>query len=234
MNIIKNLSILATAAFLTSCAHHLSESECRDTNWHSVGFQDALNGFESKNLEQEKKDCNKFNIKLDHKSYSAGWDKGMKQYCTEQNGYDLGVQGLSYSTICHAEYYAAIDAGYTRGIRKFCKNPDNAYNLGRSGLPYPNFCPPELEAEFRNGYAEGARILHAIKSLQAEISSIDASIIAKQRRIGDLDWQLGRHDISREQFRSLNWERQELVRSIEDLRYSRARLVSQKSDIEIR
>ncbi len=219
---------------LTSCAHHLSESECRNINWHDRGYQDSSHGLGQNNLLKEQKDCEKFNIKINNKAYNNGWQQGMKQYCTDKNGYDLGVQGLDYSPICQGAYSLLIDKGYQRGVRQYCKNPDNAYNLGRSGSPYPNFCPADLQARFRNAYNDGRHIFTAVSGLQNEIKGIDANIRAKQDRLEEIDRELRDRTISDGQYRRLKMERRDLVRDIEELRFNRSRLVSQKSEIETR
>ena len=105
-------------ASLAGCASTtLSENQCKANDWYTVGYADGSSGYDASRLLQHDDACVDHGIIPDRAQYTAGWDAGIAQYCTPENGFDLGERGGLYSRICPAnlenEFHAAYSNGHT-------------------------------------------------------------------------------------------------------------------------
>ena len=124
MSKFKTITILIIGlliASLSGCATHLSEEQCRSMNWHQMGFNDADQGHNSRDLSQYTSDCAKFNIAVNTTLYQKGWDAGARDYCQPNKGFDLGANGENYSHICPANLAAKYKHQWQLGLDKYWK-----------------------------------------------------------------------------------------------------------------
>lgn len=79
-------------------------------------------------------------------------------------------------------------AGWSAGIEDFCSS-DNGYDFGERGGTYQGTCPGLLDRAFRAGYERG----RLVGQLQRRLDELD-------RRISDVENELYKPDLSREQY----------------------------------
>jgi hypothetical protein len=107
---------LVASILLTSCST-MSQSECTMANWSVVGQNDGETGKKSSHYSQYQNDCGEFGISVDIDSYISGWETGIAQYCTRENGYRVGTSGVFYQNSCPAKYedefFSAFQMGRT-------------------------------------------------------------------------------------------------------------------------
>ena len=101
-------------ASLAGCASTtLSENQCKANDWYTVGYADGSSGYDASRLLQHDDACVEHGIIPDRAQYTAGWDAGIAQYCTPENGFDLGERGGLYNRICPAN----LENDFMRPIR---------------------------------------------------------------------------------------------------------------------
>ncbi|MFT5934677.1 MAG: hypothetical protein ACI83N_001456 [Hydrogenophaga sp.] len=110
------LSCLSAVVLLTGCAA-MSEKECLTADWRDQGMKDALNGHERTRLADVREACAKAGVVPNEALYFDGWNRGIRQFCTPDNGARWGRQGRSYSGACPAELGTAFSERYREGRR---------------------------------------------------------------------------------------------------------------------
>ncbi len=115
-----NLSImvLALPLILSACAT-LDESQCQTTNWRDLGQRNGQQGRASSYVAEHEKACARFGIPVDNKSWRAGWEVGIREYCTPQNGLRVGIDGKSYAQSCPADVAPGFLGTYAIGKRVY-------------------------------------------------------------------------------------------------------------------
>lgn len=101
-------------AALGGCAS-LSESQCIASDWQTVGYADGKNGTSQSQLLKHQNACMKHGVIPDRDAYLAGWNEGVAQYCTPQNGFAAGERGAAYSNVCPEHMHDAFYAAYQNG-----------------------------------------------------------------------------------------------------------------------
>ena len=99
---------------LASCAT-LEKDECAVANWYELGRADGEKGRNVTRASSYREDCAKFGIPIDDNNYRAGWDLGIRQYCTPENGFDRGINGRFANNSCPAELAAQFEQPYALG-----------------------------------------------------------------------------------------------------------------------
>lgn len=102
---------------LAGCAA-MSEAECRSGDWYGVGERDGRAGRGSR-LGDYAEACEKAGVLPDTAEYANGRERGLRAYCTPENGYRAGVEGQSYQNVCAPEVQAAFLREYERGRERF-------------------------------------------------------------------------------------------------------------------
>lgn len=110
------LSCLSAVVLLTGCAA-MSEKECLTADWRDQGMSDALAGYGRSRLVDVREACAKVGVLPNEALYFDGWNRGIRQFCTPDNGARWGRQGHSYSGTCPAELGAAFSDRYREGRR---------------------------------------------------------------------------------------------------------------------
>ncbi|MGQ5522064.1 DUF2799 domain-containing protein [Chitinimonas sp. PSY-7] len=108
----KTLLMMAVLA-LSGCAA-MSDAECRTGDWYGFGERDGRDGSGSR-LGSYAQACQKVGILPDPAEYSRGHERGLRTYCTPENGYRVGVSGQSYENVCAPELQAGFLREYERG-----------------------------------------------------------------------------------------------------------------------
>ena len=181
---IRFTTFLTILLILVGCAT-VSKEDCLVTDWFETGRMDGMYGKPRTAFHDRAKSCLVHGIKADRQAYYQGHDIGLKSYCTEPKGFELGRQGLAYQSICPLQIEEDFRTGYDNGIRLYCSQK-NGYELGRQGRTFRNVCPPELEMNFRTGYIKGKEIYqHEVKinSLQRRLKKIERKINEKEKEL---------------------------------------------------
>ncbi|MBY8976384.1 DUF2799 domain-containing protein [Rhodobacteraceae bacterium NNCM2] len=63
--------------------------------------------------------CENMGLTVDVAAYQAGHRKGLVEYCTLENGFDVGFSGRSYQDVCPAENEADFLQGYEIGLAEY-------------------------------------------------------------------------------------------------------------------
>jgi hypothetical protein len=127
------LCIILSLVFLlniTSCAT-LNESECKTANWEIIGLEDGSRGKHSSHIGEHRQACADYNIAPDLKAYLKGHATGMRQFCSEQNGYQQGLQGRKNNHLCPADLARVFQRSYQKGFQVYRMETD-INNLRRS------------------------------------------------------------------------------------------------------
>lgn len=105
----------ACTALLSGCAT-LSEEECKTADWGRLGHKDGAAGQPESRLAEHAEACAKVGIRPMADLWRAGWDRGVRTYCTPRMGWDEGMAGRSYHGVCRGrsgenDFLAAYRAG---------------------------------------------------------------------------------------------------------------------------
>ena len=111
--------IAIAIASLAGCAGSLSENQCKANDWYTVGYADSSQGFDTSRLLRHDDACLDHGIVPDRAQYTAGWNAGIQQFCTPENGFDLGAHGSSYNRVCPSDLEPEFHAGYSNGRTLF-------------------------------------------------------------------------------------------------------------------
>lgn len=100
----KSLLLTAMAlgvATLAGCAttSTLKAQDCPHANWHDIGYQDGLRGASSQAILKHSNTCQS-QATPDRKLWEEGRQKGLLEYCTPTNAYNLGRMGRTLTGIC--------------------------------------------------------------------------------------------------------------------------------------
>ena len=97
--------------FLAGC-QTLSKDECLVTNSADLGQKDGFAGYNKSRIERHTKACAKAGITPDQTAYFTGYDVGIRQFCTPQNGLRFGRSGGNYENSCPADLHSGFSRPY--------------------------------------------------------------------------------------------------------------------------
>jgi len=72
---------------------------CQATNWRDYGYNDGLLGVPAGDRTKKFADCAELGHPADTVAYNAARADGLIQYCTVENGYDVGYSGRRYQGV---------------------------------------------------------------------------------------------------------------------------------------
>lgn len=110
-----SLILPLAAALLTAGCASMSEEECRQANWYQQGMREALDGHSKNRLQEDREACAKVGVVPNVAQYMDGYDKGIRQFCTPENGARWGRAGKYYQNSCPADLDAAFRDRYQAG-----------------------------------------------------------------------------------------------------------------------
>lgn len=101
----------------------LNESECRSTDWYQLGAHDGADGYGRARLEEHRQACSEYGLGVDERAWREGYQVGLQDYCTADNGYRVGRRGLAYGRVCtiqdERDFLAAYELGReTHGVEQ--------------------------------------------------------------------------------------------------------------------
>jgi hypothetical protein len=204
--LIYTFAMLWLAGTLVGCAS-MSKKDCENADWRAIGYNDGARGINFTNLDSYRKRCSEYQIAPDANAYQAGWNQGIRSYCTSDNGYRAGAAGQAFPNICPSDVAPGYRVGWQQGIRQYC-TPDNGLRQGLAGYPYRGVCPADIAIDFQNRYRLGldlrqARANH--QSIEYRLDRVRKGLAAEKdaHRYHDLLEELARlrHDEDRSEFR---------------------------------
>lgn len=163
----KKQLLLAILALNGCAAHQLTQQECLSTNWSQMGFKDGASGEPMQILTELAQDCQRYRIPIDRNGYVAGWNQGIRHYCTPD--YNTGVAdgklGKSAEEITVRQTVCAqagitlslknYEHGRQAGLRSFCTY-SNGISKARQGQALPTVCTGHLQTAIASGWNQGA------------------------------------------------------------------------------
>lgn len=111
-----SIAVLAVSTLLIAgCASNHEKKECLSADWYAIGVEDGKRGYSLKKVEGQREICAKFNLPQDLTRYEEGLKTGYEAYCTRENGYKTGRQGLRDHYVCVGETRVAFSNAYSDG-----------------------------------------------------------------------------------------------------------------------
>ncbi len=123
--------ISALCVGLGGCAS-LSESECKEGDWRSIGFRDGRSGQPVVRIQDHVKACKKHGIHPDPALYTEGRQSGLRLYCTPKSGFHSGLYGRTYYNVCPPSVSRGFLAG--RDLGEQLRRAESSFNSARSRI----------------------------------------------------------------------------------------------------
>lgn len=158
---ILTLSAVLAAVTLTGCAS-MSPDECRHADWYQQGVKDAMDGAGKDRLNDNREACAKVGVVPNVKQYMLGYDKGVRQFCTPENGARWGRAGRYYQGQCPADLDSAFRTRYQAG---------KAVNDAESNLNRLRSQQDDKQRKLSNSKDDGER-----KRLREDLNNLDRQL----------------------------------------------------------
>lgn len=114
----KIIGLLLISLTLVACAT-MNANECSVANWYEIGYEEGSRGYHPNRFTKHRKACAKHGFAANFSEYKAGHGKGVRTYCTPQQGYRLGKINSGFPSICPADLTANVRKGYDLGYDVF-------------------------------------------------------------------------------------------------------------------
>ncbi|MFT7560827.1 MAG: hypothetical protein ACI93R_002750 [Flavobacteriales bacterium] len=115
----KYLLILFTAVIFTACgSNSIKDFNCETSDWTKLGFETAVSGKSVRHFDNYKNACGAKITDAVIDQYVNGYTLGVVEYCTQENGFDIGERGDAIPSVCPIEYREIFMSGYYKGISK--------------------------------------------------------------------------------------------------------------------
>ena len=105
--------------FFLGCASTLTKNECLEADWYEIGFVDGSEGAPRALFQKHAETCLKYNVHVGREAYYRGRDQGLKIYCTQDKGFNLGKLGKKYNPVCPQDLDQDFLTGYTKGKQTY-------------------------------------------------------------------------------------------------------------------
>lgn len=103
--------------FLVSACATLDKDECLNADWELIGYEDGVKGYSAQRIGEHRKACSKHGVTPDLEKYTKGRERGLKVYCTPQNGFKVGQNSSVYRDVCPADMDAEFKKAFEYGGR---------------------------------------------------------------------------------------------------------------------
>ncbi len=108
-------SISMLVFILAGCAS-LSPEQCKNANWHQIGFTDGTNGASGARIDEHAKACAEYGVRPNLDEYLKGRSQGLLNYCQAENGFALGRRASEHNVgDCPENLKPAFLEQYYRG-----------------------------------------------------------------------------------------------------------------------
>lgn len=167
-----------TILFLTGCAT-MDQGQCLAANWYDVGSEDGQNGRPKTSASNYASDCAEYGVTVDVQTYRNGWNVGIVSFCTANNGYRVGKNGIHYANSCPPNLKDKFYVAYLLG---------NAVATARSKVDRLGTEVEELgDRASRNGLTdeERSRIRRDRKYKKRDLESAQFELFTAEQRARD-------------------------------------------------
>lgn len=110
--------ISVLTAFLFGCSSSTKKAQtCQELDWYEIGRQDGTKGLDLTQHKKVRVVCIDSDQSLAEALYYNGFDSGAAQYCSPENGFELGRRGQKINDICPPMLKEAFNKKYNQGMR---------------------------------------------------------------------------------------------------------------------
>ncbi|MDH3446954.1 MAG: DUF2799 domain-containing protein [Gammaproteobacteria bacterium] len=99
---------------IAGCAT-MDKSECREADWQMIGLEDGARGRLVSYVGNHREACAEYGVTPDLASYERGHANGVREFCTDSNGFRLGRAGRRYNGVCPTGLQGQFLAAYETG-----------------------------------------------------------------------------------------------------------------------
>jgi len=110
-----HIFMLVATVLITAGCETLDQGQCVTADWRDMGYQDGSAGKPKSSVSSYASDCSQYGVKVDAGAYRDGWNRGIPQYCTANNGYRVGSSGGYYADSCTGNLKDAFYSAYLLG-----------------------------------------------------------------------------------------------------------------------
>ena len=110
---------------------------CASTDWQRYGMNDGRLGVPTSERADQFEDCAGLGHAANLAAYQAGRAEGLLDYCTAENGYQVGYEGRRYRKVCPADLEPDFLQGYERGRKErpaYAISPGIGIGIGSGGV----------------------------------------------------------------------------------------------------
>ena len=143
---------LLTAALLGACATGMSKNECALADWQTIGYEDGLRGWPAERIGAHRVACAKHQVTPNLAAYTAGRERGLREYCQPKNGFRAGLPGAGYANVCSGPSEPLFVDSYRYGrqihdARAELRSTHTRLRNAREGLVHTNAAMASVTAE---------------------------------------------------------------------------------------
>ena len=102
----------------------VSENQCRAGDWQTIGYRDGANGVDASRLLKHQEACGEFGIVPERNLYLSGWEEGLLAYCTADNGFQQGLHGRGFNSLCRDELREPYASAHADGRQLYIARRD--------------------------------------------------------------------------------------------------------------
>jgi hypothetical protein len=110
------------------------ESKTDQGDWLAIGFNNGKRGDSLNRMQEYVQNCNQYDIQVDTVTYQMGWHNGIIQYCTPENGFEVGQAGKNYDDACPTHLAGAFLDQYIAGLNSKLSSIENSMNSTHSSI----------------------------------------------------------------------------------------------------
>ena len=150
--VLASFASLLAAAVLGGCATGMSKDECALADWQTIGSEDGLRGFPAERIGAHRVACAKHQVTPNLSAYSAGRERGLREFCQPKNGFRVGLHGGGYANVCSGPTEAVFVDSYRYGkqiydARAELRSTNSRLRNAREGLAHTNAAMASVTAE---------------------------------------------------------------------------------------
>ncbi|MBT3980385.1 MAG: DUF2799 domain-containing protein [Bacteriovoracaceae bacterium] len=149
------LLFIGLSILISGCSS-ISKEECQTTDWFLKGQELGSLGKSSSRAKKNMKVCQEKGVSPNLAQFRKGYEEGLADHCSYDNGKILGESGKSSSLFCKGKLKSNYINGYRVGLKSFC-SAENGRSDGEQGLGMNKLCHLSSGTGYRKGHFVGLR-----------------------------------------------------------------------------
>lgn len=97
-----------------ACSSPEKSTVCQERDWYEIGRQRGVKGHQIQ-MEEFKLSCADSDAPANQALYQNGYRAGIVEFCTQENGFELGRRGQTLNHICPTNLFSQFKSGYFKG-----------------------------------------------------------------------------------------------------------------------